>query len=120
MSAGLVSGVICFSGVLLSPGSIGPNPKEQSRKLGQALNCPLQDSQLLLDCLRSRTAEEITLAQPTGSLSVELMHDNGENVFIPDTPYNLVMARSANRVPWLVGVNSAEMIGRSYGKPMNS
>lgn len=115
-----MSGVIAFSGTMLIPGGAGfdLNPRDRAVELGQNLNCTdLDDSELLVACLRNASAHEIALYQPDFSPSLETLPDgNVSAAFFPDSPINLMMQGKVNAVPWLVGVNSAEAILQSYSK----
>ena len=106
-----------FSGTITTPMMIDRNPRDAAVAFGKAMNCSdLENSAEMLKCLRNVSAHDIALNQPNFSPSVEALPEDGNltDIFFPDTPLNLLLTGNVNKVPWLVGVNSAEAILQSY------
>jgi carboxylesterase type B len=123
MTKGLFSGVVCLSGTMIMPGVFNMDPRSTAIQLGLAMNCSAVDDTLqLLSCLRNASAWDIALNQPQFSPSLEALPEDGNltTVFFPDTPINLIMQGTPNNVPWLMGVNSAEAIIKSYSEFINN
>ncbi|XP_042895443.1 neuroligin-4, X-linked [Parasteatoda tepidariorum] len=59
MAKGLFQRVILQSGSALCPWAIAKDAVDHTRRLAQALNCSMQDSMTLIECLRKRQLEEI-------------------------------------------------------------
>jgi carboxylesterase type B len=122
MTKGIISGVICLSGTMILPGIFNMEPRSTAIKLGLTMNClEVDDTLQLFLCLRNASAWDIALNQPQFSPSLEALPEDGNftSVFFPDTPINLIMQGTPNNVPWLMGVNSAEAIIKSYSEFIN-
>lgn len=50
------------SGTALCPWAFQRKPKQNAVKLGQLLNCPVESTKALVDCLRTKDADDIGLA----------------------------------------------------------
>lgn len=106
-----------FSGYVMSSVMFDFNPRKPAVELGKALNCSdLEDSFNLVKCLQNASAIDIGYYQTNFGPSVETIPLDGNmtNIFLPDTPTNLLKTGNFNKVPWLTGVNSAEAILQSY------
>lgn len=80
------------------------------------LGCPTDKSRDLRDCLRTRSAKAIIIAQksflpsdatqgPTFGPVIEIPHDEA---FLTDHPYKLLLDGNIADVPWVVGTNEEE------------
>lgn len=74
----------------------------------------------MLTCLQTKDAADLVLLRPPDvihGLTVETGFDPSDlsDVFMPDTPYNLLKSGKVNAVPYLIGVMSTEWIGMSLG-----
>lgn len=58
-SAGLFHSAILQSGCALNPWAMSNYPRDMSLRYGKNIGCPTDTSAKLLDCLRSKTTEEI-------------------------------------------------------------
>lgn len=59
MAKGLFSRVILMSGSALSPWAIAYDADLYSRHLGKSLGCPNYDNVVMVNCLRSKSVDEI-------------------------------------------------------------
>ncbi|XP_022670199.1 neuroligin-4, Y-linked-like [Varroa jacobsoni] len=59
MARGLFQRAVLMSGSALSPWAIARDAGKYSRRIGQALDCPVDDSRALVDCLKTKPASEI-------------------------------------------------------------
>lgn len=53
-STGLFQRAVLMSGSALSPWAIARDAGKYSRRIGQALDCPVDDSRALVDCLKTK------------------------------------------------------------------
>ncbi|WP_433926215.1 carboxylesterase/lipase family protein [Sorangium cellulosum] len=108
-SQGLFQRAIIESGpcdVLLDEGTA----VAQGEMLVEALGC--SDAPAVLDCLREKSAEEVTIALPP---STDILLGEGPRWFpvidgwnLPDTPGKLLEAGSFEKVPTILGSNADE------------
>ena len=93
-------------------------PRKIAADLGRFLNCQAETDEVLLECLRSKSYEEIIdsnfFCQDDFICTVDpwnaIVDDFAEVAFLPDTPENLVRDHQHNDVPIIIGVNSEEGI----------
>lgn len=60
------------SGTSIKPWSLAPDPKGQAKYLAEKVNCPTSSSKELVNCLRQKSAFELTAAQ-VNALSVRIL-----------------------------------------------
>lgn len=56
---GLFHRAICMSGVVLNPWAVAENLKEKTIAIANDLGCPVNDSLVMIDCMRNRPADHI-------------------------------------------------------------
>lgn len=115
MSKDLFHGAITQSGSALGCNVVPPNPRKIVEEIGEQLNCTdLEDTKKLVQCLKDADAINILDAQSSEltGLTVDFVPEDGNlsNVFLPDTPLNLLRdGKIVTDVAWVLGANSAEM-----------
>lgn len=96
--------------------NLSKNPVKQARRLGDMLGCKFSTSQVLVDCLRSKAAREVVfalsnftrLANTLPSTPFGPVIEYGQNAFLPDHPYKLLMEGRINDVPWIASNSKDE------------
>ncbi|KAJ9599104.1 hypothetical protein L9F63_010372, partial [Diploptera punctata] len=123
MSRGLFSGGIAQSGSALNPWAFNNTSTARSKafRFGEALGCKTNDSKELLDFLNTIPAQELVEGvfkamteeeeRDLGSVyfrpTVEEPSD-GEEIFLPAEPLELLKQGKFHNVPFIAGVNSSE------------
>nr|CAD7403628.1 unnamed protein product [Timema poppensis] len=122
LSQGLFHRGISQSGTALCSWTLAPNgsSKHQAQRLATLLNCPSSPSKALVDCLRRREAKDI-IATDKDFMEwdvdplipfkpvVETTAEEGEDIFIPDHPLNMILNKSREfNIPWITGLNSGD------------
>lgn len=96
-----------------------------ARKQAQLLNCPNNTSKEIIDCLRTKDAEEISTTffgfQEEGSDPPLIWRpviepDHPGEKFLTDDPNKLFYEGKFTKVPFMIGVNEMEFAGDAYGK----
>ncbi|KAJ6221743.1 hypothetical protein RDWZM_000288, partial [Blomia tropicalis] len=59
MAKGLFNRVVLMSGSSLSPWAIARDASTYAKEIGRQLNCPLTENALMVDCLRTKTVDEL-------------------------------------------------------------
>ncbi|CAG7822765.1 unnamed protein product [Allacma fusca] len=120
LSKGLFHKAISSSGTAIKLWSMSTKPQQQALRLGHRLNCPVENSDVLLTCLRNHTGKEIIELQiETITPLLNPLHMYGptieipatrknKDVFLPDHPYILMSTGQFHPVPWITGINSEE------------
>ena len=80
----------------------------------------LKDTKVLADCLRNANASRIAeVSRPdiVWDLTREAIPEDGDlsQVFLSDTPINLMKNKKFHKVPWITGINSGEKFAEAYG-----
>ncbi|ODM94703.1 Fatty acyl-CoA hydrolase precursor, medium chain [Orchesella cincta] len=88
-----------------------PNPSATVIEVGKLLNCSTSSSTEILECLRSKPAADIAVVGPLNTSLSFSMDSTSSSVFLPDTPFNLLTNKKANKVPYIMGITSEEEIG---------
>ncbi|XP_014290281.1 esterase FE4 [Halyomorpha halys] len=111
LSKGLFHRAICMSGVALNPWSLAENLKEKTMVIATDLGCPVNDSLIMINCLRDRPAEHIV------SLTKKFLYwgnmfplvffgpvieQPSETAFISDLPVNILKDKSGSDVPAII------------------
>lgn len=119
MSKGLFQRAIMQSGSAISPWSMNFEPLKTAKLLAQQLGHRTEDPDEIYKIFKSITADELMKARvprTEGDIVIS------ENIFVPcvekdlpdvesfliDTPYNLITKGDYNKVPIIIGYNSAE------------
>ncbi|XP_071476212.1 acetylcholinesterase-like [Diadema antillarum] len=111
MSAGLFSGAIMQSGVASDWASgTREEAREKAFTLGSALNCDAVTSEELLECLNSKSVEEIVdlLARDMAFAAKIMSRPAVDGQFIPRNPFNMAADGEFNRVDTMIGYLSDE------------
>ncbi|XP_030856036.1 cholinesterase 1 [Strongylocentrotus purpuratus] len=109
LSKGLFHQAIMQSGNGVAPWSFEQHPendRQKAERLGDAMGCDdVSDSSLLVECLRTKDANELmtAAARVYGGYQVTL-----DGVFMEDTPLNLYGKGEFAHVPVLAGFNEDE------------
>ncbi|KAF6203679.1 hypothetical protein GE061_002012 [Apolygus lucorum] len=109
-SKGLFQKAVALSGTALNPWAVDRNPRAKTLRISAALDCPTDDSQAIVECLRERPADLVTRQ---AELFVEyLVYDfmpvlpviekPHEAAFITKSPEEIIRSGLANDVPFLV------------------
>ncbi|CAL8091977.1 unnamed protein product [Orchesella dallaii] len=91
------------------------NPVLTVQEVGKELNCSTDTTTQLLECLRTKTAAELAVVRTPNSVFGLSIDSNSSNPFMPDSPRNLHKNKKAHQVPYIVGINSAELVGAALG-----
>ncbi|XP_072175540.1 cholinesterase 1-like [Diadema setosum] len=111
MSAGLFSGAIMQSGVACDWASgTTEEAREKAFTLGEALNCDAVTSKELVECLNSKSADEIVnfLAQDMAFAAKIMSRPVVDGQFIPRNPLDMAADGEFNRVDTMIGYLSDE------------
>ncbi|XP_071495067.1 cholinesterase 1-like [Diadema antillarum] len=120
MSAGLFSGAIMQSGVACDWASgTTEEAREKAFTLGSALNCDAVTSEELLECLNSKSVDEIVdfLAGNMVFAAKILSRPVVDGQFIPRNPFDMAADGEFNRVDTMIGCLSDE--GNVFVLPRN-
>jgi carboxylesterase type B len=113
-TAGLISGVIGESGSVLIPWGYATDNREYSALIAEQVDCPTDNSTLMLTCLQTKTQEQILEAYMVVSYSPVFlpvrfdMTIDGPGGVLPDQVLNLIRSGQYNKVPFLNGLNENE------------
>ncbi|KAJ8732332.1 hypothetical protein PYW08_015062 [Mythimna loreyi] len=123
MSQGLFNKAIVQSGVCLIYWGIARQPVERAFKSAKALGKNIKDVNELLQYFRSVPARELTKLAIITRTQDEKLRDlpmyyapmvekkfDGQEQFLTEDPLDLILAGKVNKVPLLIGYNSAEGI----------
>ncbi|CAG0902653.1 unnamed protein product [Darwinula stevensoni] len=110
-SQDLFDRLILMSGSALSPWALSSRPRDYARDLGRRLRCSTGPDPMLLQCIRSRSAEEVLAAfQSQRSDSTLRQHGalygpviDGPNGLIPRHPEEALRLGRFPRIPILIG-----------------
>ncbi|XP_064414403.1 fatty acyl-CoA hydrolase precursor, medium chain-like [Latimeria chalumnae] len=106
MSKGLFHKAISESGVASFPGLVSSNPKQLMSEVANIPACDTVEFGSALECLRSKSEEEIVNATIEMKLEVTLVVVDG--VFLTEQPLKLLEAKEFHDVPYLLGTNNQE------------
>jgi carboxylesterase type B len=89
--------------------------------LAEESGCSSRNRTSLLQCLREKEAKDLAVIRGPlidYNIVVEDFVTNGQEntAFMPDTPYNMLKNGHVNKVPWIIGVNSAESCSTALRK----
>jgi len=122
-SAGLFHRAIMESGYASSRWRTAADAEAQGNEFATALGCTSGDSALMLDCLRSKTRDQVLLARPPALLEQVLETGRGQwtpivdGFEIPDQPRLLYGRGAFAHVPVILGANRDEgwtFVNRSF------
>ena len=89
-SSSLFSRVILMSGSALSPWAIARDADSYSRLLAKSLACPLYDNSLLVECLRSKSMEELLAVDLKAPDHLTAFGPIVDGIVIPSEPRTLI------------------------------
>lgn len=123
-SKGLINGVISMGGATLSRMTFILNPVRQAKKLGTQLECPVDTSEALVNCLKAKNVTEIfekMVKLDKMKLNVEekawfgptvdklIEGQTEDDLVVPDNPVKLLKeGKIINKVPVILGGNEYE------------
>ncbi|XP_077999631.1 neuroligin-4, X-linked-like [Glandiceps talaboti] len=112
MSIGLVHGAIVQSGTATAPWAIYRppyDPRDSANELATALNCPTEDSQELVDCLRTKPWNDIVCTSVTINDDWCMWTPTVDGYFITDDPTILLEKGEFLKVPVIDGFTKDEL-----------
>ncbi len=117
LSHGQFHRAISNSGGLLGPARSGV-ARQQAIRLAAVMNCPIDDTNEMIECLRSVSPENMIFS---GILSFPIVvesFESDEPAFIDQRNYNNRFSNFA-QIPWLVGMTSEEGLLNLGGKKIH-
>lgn len=109
---GLFNGVIAQSGTAKTKRAMKKNPKLQATELAKALNCPINTSNSMVDCMRKSSVERIVTAtkivQANESLYAYPFIPTVDGKFLTEDPLILLSSGNFSKVPTIIGTNRDE------------
>jgi len=113
---GLFSGAISQSGNSITPWQYEPLPLQYAQQVAEYLDCPSDNTTLMLPCLQNVTQEalldsfETLFVSATGNpvYLLPVVDSQASEQFFPDLPINLIRDRLYNNVPYISGTNENE------------
>ncbi|XP_054426226.1 carboxylesterase 5A isoform X2 [Pteronotus mesoamericanus] len=106
LANGLFHKAIMESGVAIIPYLKAPDEerKKDLQMIANICDCNAADSKALLQCLRAKSSEELlNISQKTKSFTTVV-----DGFFFPDKPLELLIQKTFNSVPSIIGVNNHE------------
>ncbi|XP_042293689.1 cocaine esterase [Sceloporus undulatus] len=104
LSKGLFHRAILHSSTAILPGSFNASPQPSAEKLARALGCEVSSLAAMVECLRQKSAQELTVTDIFSLHIVPVM--DGE--FMPKTPENILAGKEFSAVPLMAGVTNNE------------
>ncbi|XP_034950414.1 esterase FE4-like [Chelonus insularis] len=121
MSQGLFHRVISMSGAIIFQTDAPSHQKHLAEKQARFLNCSTESSKAIIDCLKTKPAQEIAdtlsmFAESNGYLGLQwrpVVEPDlpGLERFLPAQPVDLIRQRKFAQVPLIVGVTKDEFAG---------
>uniref|UniRef100_A0A4D5R9W9 Carboxylic ester hydrolase n=1 Tax=Scolopendra viridis TaxID=118503 RepID=A0A4D5R9W9_SCOVI len=119
LTEGLFHRAIALSGSPLIPYALQKDPLYWTTKLAHYVDCPIKDSEILVECLRKKSAEEIIInsSEFEGINLVYAFAPTVDNYFITDIPLNILKNGTFKKnIPILMGVTEGEAFCWSSNK----
>ena len=128
LTRNLYKNAISLSGSALCWWANIPNPLKQAVKLGEHFECPIGDSNKMIECLKKVSATELMKAQgnlffqwhpgkterePMNLFSPRSDHERTSNPFLPYEPYVVMKEGFFNPQPHMIGYTDKEGIWRA-------
>ncbi|CAG9864100.1 unnamed protein product [Phyllotreta striolata] len=109
LSRGLFHRGLSQSGTALQSWAIVEKPLEKAKTVANALACPTNSTETMVDCMRQKGANDVINAMRTLLLyfdSVPLIIfgpviEHGKDPFLPDSPYKMLKEGNVYDVPWI-------------------
>jgi carboxylesterase type B len=95
---------------MTTPWSYETNPLPYAQGLSGLVDCPTDNSTLMLSCLQNRSAEEILVAYMEFAYNSVVPQSyfmtviDGTGGILPDEPVNIISSGQYNKVPYLTGL----------------
>lgn len=105
------------SGNVFCPWAHTRSPGNQAKKFAGSLGCPVDNSTVLVDCLRRMDGKRVVKQHHVILSPVHTQDDffpgsveseKGPGAFLDENPYVLIKRGEFNRVPVMFGMNSGE------------
>ncbi|XP_051884638.1 fatty acyl-CoA hydrolase precursor, medium chain-like [Pristis pectinata] len=108
LSADLFHRAVLQSGSALMPGVLPPLPTQLAHEAAEIAGCSDTQSQLLLQCLRNKTEDE--MSQITNSVNdlYQLIPVVVDGYFLPEDPQKMFQDGKFRKIPYLLGVTTEE------------
>lgn len=110
LTDGLFNNGISHSGVAINPWVMMENAKEKAHALANSVNCPKDDHNEMLKCLRGKPAEQLVmfakkyqpfLYNPFSPFGV-VVETASETAFITDHPLSILKNGQFKKLPWFL------------------
>uniref|UniRef100_UPI00398E67DE cocaine esterase-like n=1 Tax=Pristiophorus japonicus TaxID=55135 RepID=UPI00398E67DE len=110
LSTGLFHKAILQSGSALMPGMLPPLSTQLAHETGEIAGCSNTESQLLLECLRNKTEEEMSQIITSVNELYQLIPAVVDKYFLPDDPQQMFRDGRFQKIPYLLGVTTEEAV----------
>ncbi|CRL06417.1 CLUMA_CG019500, isoform A [Clunio marinus] len=134
LSEGLFNNGISHSGCALNPWVMMENGKEKAHQVAKILNCPIDNHQKMLECLRKKPAKDLVIVtkefqpflyNPFSPFAVTV-EKHSPTAFLTDQPLKFLMDKKFLNRPWLLSQTEdeglypgAEFYNEKYLKTIN-
>lgn len=110
-SRGLFHRGISNSGSALGSWALQNNAYGNAISLGKALDCPTNSTEILVRCLKTKSADSIVKSQTLSApfpivLFAPVVENNKKNAFLPEHPFKLLKEKQVYDVPWITSHTS--------------
>ncbi|GLH13428.1 Carboxylic ester hydrolase [Gryllus bimaculatus] len=133
LSAGLFGAAVSISGSMLAQWALPRNAALQRQRLLERAGCADGRPEVWAACLRTLPAYDLVKAGGSVDLMREMLRDQqipftpvvdgavpGATPFLPDRPRRLISTGRFNRVPYVAGVTSGEVLHFMASAPANT
>ncbi|KAK7790189.1 hypothetical protein R5R35_002961 [Gryllus longicercus] len=133
LSAGLFGAAVSISGSMLAQWALPRDAALQRRRLLERAGCADGRPEVWAACLRTLPAYDLVKAGGSVDLMREMLRDQqipftpvvdgavpGATPFLPDRPRRLISTGRFNRVPYVAGVTSGEVLHFMASAPANT
>ncbi|XP_028966562.1 neuroligin-4, X-linked-like [Galendromus occidentalis] len=96
MARGLIQRAILMSGSALSPWAMARDSVKYTKLIATELNCPLEDNRALIECLKSRSAEDIVAVGLSAGEYLTTFGPVVDGIAIPKEPSLLMEEHGPN------------------------
>ncbi|XP_062923597.1 pyrethroid hydrolase Ces2e-like isoform X2 [Mobula hypostoma] len=110
LSANLFHKAILQSGSALMPGLLPPLPTQLAREAAEIAGCNDTRSQILLQCLRNKTEDEMSQITNHVNDLYQLIPFVVDGYFLPDDPQKMFQDGKFRKIPYLLGVTTEEAV----------
>ncbi|XP_059849296.1 carboxylesterase 5A-like isoform X1 [Hypanus sabinus] len=110
LSANLFHKAILQSGSALMPGVLPPLPTQLVHEAAEIAGCNDTQSQVLLQCLRNKTEDEMFQITNRVNDLYQLIPIVVDGYFLPDDPQKMFQDGKFRKIPYLMGVTTEEAV----------